>query len=94
MVLQPRNLGDVGPLQVLRLGLGPAGRQVQDLLLLRDRVQALLAGLCPDLPLTTTSTVTTCLQFFLKQTQHRRASLEEALDESPGFPIYLQLHLR
>ena len=49
-------------------------------------------GLSP--PPTTTNTVTICLKFFLKQAQHRRASLEEPLEERSGFPIYLQLHLR
>ena len=81
--LELRNFGEAGPLEVLRLNLGPSGVHIEELLKLRKKVkktslstlslvvqvQDLLVGLTPDSIITTTETVSTCLRFFLRHCQ-------------------------
>ena len=90
---EQRSFGEAGPLQVLRLNLGPSGVHIEHLLKLRKKVkkmslsdssivlqvQDLLAGLTQDSIVTTTETVSTCLRFFLKHCQVKHKLFSTAL---------------
>jgi len=92
---EQRNFGEAGPLEVIRLNLGPSGLHIEQLLILRNKVQDLLAGLTQDSIVTTTDTVSTCLRFFLKHRQDSHSLKEMNLPKmGSSLPIYLQLHLR